>query len=84
MYRLMRRATNLIRTYEIKILLNLLSVILVLMFREDIDHANVIFRAGPRATCVILAGNSVPAGTTLVTPALELRSEVFNLWAMAQ
>ena len=54
------------------------------MFREDIDHANVIFRAGPRATCVILAGNSVPAGTTLVTPALELRSEVFNLWAMAQ
>jgi len=36
------------------------------MFREDIDHANVIFRAGPRATCVILAG------TTLVTPALEL------------
>ena len=31
-YRLMRRATNLIQTYEIKILLNLPSIILVLIF----------------------------------------------------
>ena len=32
MYRLMQRATSLIQTYEIKILLNLLSIILVLIF----------------------------------------------------
>jgi len=31
-YRLMRRATNLIQTYEIKMLLNLPSVISVLIF----------------------------------------------------
>jgi len=31
-YRLMQRATSLIQTYEIKILLNLLSIILVLIF----------------------------------------------------
>jgi len=27
----------------------------------------VIFRAGPRATYMVLAGDLVPAGTTLVT-----------------
>jgi len=68
----MRRAANLIQTSEIIILLNLLSVILVLTFREDIDHANVIFRTGPRATCTVLASDSVPAATTLVTPAIEV------------
>jgi len=33
-----------------------------------IDHADVIFRTGPRATYLVLAGDLVPAGTTLVTP----------------
>jgi len=37
---------------------------------EDIDHANVIFRTGPRAIYMVLAGDLVPAGTTLVTPDL--------------
>jgi len=32
---------------------------------------NVIFRTGPRATYVVLSGDSVPADTTLVTPAIE-------------
>ena len=76
----MRRATNLIQTYKIKILLNLPSVILVLIFLkcEDIDHANIIFRTGPRATYMVLAGDSVPAGTTLVTPALHCESLGLN------
>jgi len=53
-------------------LLNLPSIILVLKIRkcEDIDHANVIFRTGPRATYMVLAGDLVPAGTALVTPGL--------------
>ena len=60
-------------TSEIKLLLNLPSTILVLIFVncEDIDHANVIFKTVPRATYVVLAGDLVPAGTTLVTPWLE-------------
>jgi len=37
---------------------------------EHIDHPNVIFRRGPRSTHVVLAGDLVPAGTTLVTPDL--------------
>ena len=71
MYRLMRRITSLIHTSEIKILLNLLSIILVLILCSDIDHANVIFRTSPRATCMVIAGDLVPAGTTLVmTPVI--------------
>jgi len=38
---------------------------------EDIDHANVIFRTGPRATYMVLEDDLVPAGTTLVTPAVK-------------
>ena len=30
-----------------------------------------IFGTGPRATHVVLAGDRVPAGTVLVTPALD-------------
>jgi len=41
---------------------------LIFLKCEDIDHANVIFRTGPRATYMVLAGDLVPAGTTLVTP----------------
>jgi len=64
----MRRATSLIHTSEIKILLNLLSTILVLTFvNVKTYHAYVIFRTGPRATYVVLAGDLVPAGATLVT-----------------
>jgi len=66
----MRKAASLIRTSEIKILLNLPANILVLIFVkcEDTDHANVLFRTGPRATYVVLAGDLVPAGPALVTP----------------
>jgi len=61
----MRRATSLIHTSEIKILLNLPSITLVLIFVkcEDIDHADVIFRTGPRAAYMVLASDLVPAGT---------------------
>jgi len=38
---------------------------------KDIDHANVVFVTVPRATYMVLAGHVVPAGTTLVNPALE-------------
>ena len=41
------------------------------IFGEDIDHANVIFITGPRATYMVLAGSLVPAGTKLVTPAVK-------------
>jgi len=37
----------------------------------DIDHADVVFRTGPRATYLVLAGDLVPAGTTLVTSVLD-------------
>ena len=76
MYRLMRKATSVIHTSETKSLLNL-PIILVLIYvnqSEDIDHANVIFRTGPRVTYVVLAGDLVPAGTMLVTPALSIDS----------
>jgi len=36
----------------------------------SIDHVNVIFRTGPRATYMVLSGDLVSAGTTLVTPAV--------------
>jgi len=35
---------------------------------EDIDYVNAIFRTGPRATHVVLAGDLVPASIMLVTP----------------
>jgi len=38
---------------------------------KTFDHANVIFRTGQKATYMVLVGNLVPAGTTLVTPVLE-------------
>jgi len=54
-------------------LLNLPSIILVVIFHnvKDNDHANVIFRIGPWATYMVLAGDLVLAGTTLVTPGLN-------------
>jgi len=62
-YRLIRRAASLIHTFEIEILLNLPSIMLVLMFvnDEDIDHDNVSFRTGPGATYLVLAGDLAPA-----------------------
>jgi len=36
-----------------------------------VDHANVILRTGPRATYMVLAGDLVPVGITLVTAALK-------------
>jgi len=39
---------------------------------EGIDHADVIFRTCPRATYIILAGDLVPAGTTLMTRVLHI------------
>jgi len=67
----MRSSTSLMHTSELKILLNLPSLILVLIFVSmKIYHANVIFRTGPWATYMVLAGDLVPAGATLVTPAL--------------
>jgi len=38
---------------------------------EATEHVNAVFRIGPRATHVVLAGDLVPAGTMLVTPALK-------------
>ena len=58
----MRKAASLIRTSEIKILLNLPANILVLIFVkcEDTDHANVLFRTGPRATYLPLRATLCP------------------------
>jgi len=38
---------------------------------EEIDHANVIFRTGPRATYKVYVGDQVPAGTTLMNHAVK-------------
>jgi len=56
-----------------KILLNLPLIMLSLMMStcDDTRHLNAIFKTGPRATNVVLAGDLVPAGAVLVTPALE-------------
>jgi len=71
-YRLMRRATSLIHTSEIKILLNLSLIILVLI------HVNVktmimlllFLEQAPWATYMVFAGGLVPTVITLVTPVL--------------
>jgi len=47
---------------------------------EQIDHTNVFFRTGPRATYMVLAGDLVPAGTALVTLDLEGVYHVFSCW----
>jgi len=54
-------------------LLNSPSIILVLIFVnvKTLIIANVISRTSPCATYMVLAGDLVPAGTTLVTPGLE-------------
>ena len=68
MCRLMRRANSLIHTSEIK---NFDQFTFQYFFiGEDIDHANVSFSTGPRATYMVFADNLVPKGTALVTPDL--------------
>jgi len=64
------RATSLIHTSEEKILLNL-PLINDVNLCDDTHHLNGIFKTGRRTTNVALAGDLVPAGTMLVTPALE-------------
>jgi len=63
----------LIHTSEIQILLNLPSIILVLISVnvKTLIMLMLFFRTGQRATYLVLAGDLVPAGTTLVTPALR-------------
>jgi len=61
----------LIHTSE-KILLKLPLSILVIVINdtsqcENVDHVNVIFKIGPWATYVVLEGDLVLVGTTLVT-----------------
>ena len=72
MHRLVCRATSLIHISEIKILLNLPSTILVLIFVNvnTLIMLMFIFRTGLWATHMVLAGDLVPVGTTLVTPGL--------------
>ena len=68
-YRLMRRATSLMQTSEIRDLLNSPLIMLLLIIDdihlcEDNDHVDAIFKTGPtRATHVVLAGDLVPGGT---------------------
>jgi len=72
-FRLMRRATNLIQVCITHFWNKNFTQFTLHYFiiGEDIDHADVIFRTGPRATYMVLAGDLVPAGTTLVTPAVK-------------
>jgi len=72
-YRLMRRATSLVHSSEIKILLNL-SLIMLLLIKinnihlcEDTFHVAAILRTTPQATHVVRAGDLLPVGTMLVT-----------------
>jgi len=69
----MRRATSLIQVCIIQFWNKTFAQFTFHYFSigEDIDHANVIFRTGPQATYMVLAGNLVPARTTLVTPAVK-------------
>ena len=48
----------------------------------SVDHANDIFRTGPRVTYMVLAGDLVPAGTTLVTPGLQALVFHARLWVL--
>jgi len=44
---------------------------LMMFAYDDTRHFNAIFKTGPRATNVVLAGDMVSAGTVLVTLALH-------------
>ena len=74
MYRLMRRATSLIQVCITHFRNKNFAQFTFYDFSigEDINHADVIFRTGPRATYMVLADDPVPAGTTLVTPAVKV------------
>ena len=59
-----------------KHLLNIPFIMLLLIISDihlcaDTDHVNVTFKTGPRATQVVVAGDSMPVGTTLMTPGLD-------------
>ena len=76
MYRLMRRVASLIHTSEIQMSFNLSLIILELIF---VNVKTLIMRSlfleqahGARASYMVLAGDLVPAGTTLVTPVIDL------------
>jgi len=57
-HRLMRRATSLINTSEIKIAQFTFNYFSIDIRKcEEIDRANVVFRTGPRATYMVLAGD---------------------------
>jgi len=68
----MRRATTtLIHTSEIKILLNSLSIILVLMFVNMKAFMLMLFLEQAAGNHLIIAGDLVPEGTSLVTPDVD-------------
>ena len=77
MYRLMRRATSLMHTSEINVLINLPLIILVLMFAnvKTLIMLMLFIRTGLWATYLVLAGDLVPAGTTLVTLTVDRDDE---------
>jgi len=84
----MRRATSSIHTSEIEMLLNLPSIILVLIFVNVktlimlilyLEQARGRSTWSLRAIYMVLAGDLVPAGTTLVTPGLTWSIPIINI-----
>jgi len=46
-------------------------MMLIYVMTDDARHLNAIFKTGPRATSVVLAGDLVPVGTVLATPGVD-------------
>jgi len=44
---------------------------LLMLICDDTHHLNVISKTDPQPTNVVLAGDPVPVGTVLLTPALN-------------
>jgi len=49
---------------------------------ENTDPVNALFRTGPQAIHVVLAGNLMPVDTMLVTPVLqqERRYDIYSIY----
>ena len=75
-YRFMRRADSLIHTLLTKIWSICLNYVIInansiINQCENTDHVHAIIRTSPRATHMVRAGDLVPAGTVLVTAAVD-------------
>jgi len=61
---------NIFRNSSLMMLSSIRVVIVIIIYVKTLIMFNTIIRTGPRTTHVVRAGDLMPAGTTLVTPAI--------------